>query len=97
MAVGRLRDSTKNITYEKDEEISFLSSQLQDLVHINDSNNRIKNIYQNRIIDYDDSLVKIYSITSQLDSVEEGAILFYAADIISRILITPCVAIYQVA
>lgn len=68
MAVGRLRDSTKNITYEKEEEISFLSSQLQDLVHINDSNNRIKNIYQNRIIDYDDSLVKIYSITSQLDS-----------------------------
>lgn len=97
MAVGRLRDSTKNITYEKDEEISFLSSQLQDLVHINDSNNRIKNIYQNRIIDYDDSLVKIYSITSQLDSVEEGAILFYAADIISRILKTPDVAIYQVA
>lgn len=97
MAVGRLRDSTKAISYEKDEEITFLNSQLEDLVSINDSNNRIKNIYQNRILDYDDSLVKIYSITSELDSVEAGAVLFYAADIIGRILGTKDVAIYQIA
>ncbi len=97
MAVGRLRDSTKSISYEKDEEIHFLNSQLEDLVHINESNNRIKNIYQNRILDYDDSLVKIYGITSELDSVEAGAVLFYAADIIGRILGTPDVAIYQIA
>ncbi|MCD7825401.1 MAG: NAD(P)-dependent oxidoreductase [Clostridiaceae bacterium] len=97
MAVGRLRDSTKAITFEKDEEISFLNSQLEDLININDSNNRIKNIYQNRIIDYDDSLVKIYSITSELDKLEAGAVLFYAADIIGRILGTKDVAIYQIA
>lgn len=97
MAVGRLRDSTKSISYEKDEEIHFLNTQLEDLVNINDSNNRIKNIYQNRILDYDDSLVKIYGITSELDSVEAGAVLFYAADIIGRILGTPDVAIYQIA
>lgn len=97
MAVGRLRDSTKAITYEKDEEITFLNSQLEDLVSINESNNRIKNIYQNRILDYDDSLVKIYGITSELDSLEAGAVLFYAADIIGRILGTNDVAIYTVA
>ncbi|MCI8562053.1 MAG: NAD(P)-dependent oxidoreductase [Lachnospiraceae bacterium] len=97
MAVGRLRDSTKSISYEKDEEITFLSSQLEDLVDINESNNRIKNIYQNRILDYDDSLVKIYGITSELDSLEAGAVLFYAADIIGRILGTDDVAIYQIA
>lgn len=97
MAVGRLRDSTKSISYEKDEEINFLNSQLEDLVSINESNNRIKNIYQNRILDYDDSLVKIYSITSELDSLEAGAVLFYAADIIGRIIGTEDVAIYQIA
>lgn len=97
MAVGRLKDSAKSITYEKDEEIEYLSSQLEDLVDINNSNNRIKNIYQDRIIDYDDSLVKIYSITSELDALEAGAVLFYAADIISRILGTDDVAIYQIA
>ena len=97
MAVGRLRDSTKAITYEKDEEITFLNSQLEDLVSINESNNRIKNIYQNRILDYDDSLVKIYDITSELDSLEAGAVLFYAADIIGRILGTKDVAIYTIA
>lgn len=97
MAVGRLRDSTKVINYEKDEEINFLNTQLEDLVSINASNNRIKNIYQNRILDYDDSLVKIYEITSELDSLEAGAVLFYAADIISRILGTNDVAIYTVA
>ena len=97
MAVGRLRDSTKTIAYDKDEEIKFLSSQLEDLVSINDSNNRIKNIYQNRILDYDDSLVKIYGITSELDSLEAGAVLFYAADIIGRILNTEDVAIYTIA
>lgn len=97
MAVGRLRDSTKVISYEKDEEITFLNGQLEDMVTINESNNRIKNIYQNRILDYDDSLVKIYSITSELDSLEAGAVLFYAADIIGRILGTEDVAIYQIA
>ena len=97
MSVGRLRDSTKTISYDKDEEINFLSSQLEDLVDINESNNRIKNIYQNRILDYDDSLVKIYGITSELDSLEAGAVLFYAADIIGRILGTEDVAIYQIA
>ncbi len=97
MAVGRLRDSTQSIAYDKDEEIRFLNSQLEDLVSINDSNNRIKNIYQNRILDYDDSLVKIYSITSQLDTVEAGAVLFYAAGIIGQILDTEDVAIYQIA
>lgn len=97
MTVGRLRDNSKNIAREKDEEISFLNGQLDDLVDINDSNNRIKNIYENRIIDYDDSLVKIYSITSELDKVQAGAVLFYAADIIGRILDTPDVAIYQIA
>lgn len=97
MAVGRLRDSTKSIAYDKDEEIHFLNSQLEDLVSINDSNNRIKNIYQNRILDYDDSLVKIYGITSELDSLEAGAVLFYAADIIGRILGTKDVAIYTIA
>lgn len=97
MAVGRLRDSTKAISYDKDEEINFLNSQLEDLVSINESNNRIKNIYQNRILDYDDSLVKIYGITSELDSLEAGAVLFYAADIIGRILNTEDVAIYTIA
>lgn len=97
MAVGRLRDSTKVISYEKDEEITFLNGQLEDMVSINESNNRIKNIYQNRILDYDDSLVTIYSITSELDSLEAGAVLFYAADIIGRILETEDVAIYQIA
>lgn len=97
MAVGRLRDSTKTIAYDKDEEINFLNSQLEDLVSINESNNRIKNIYQNRILDYDDSLVKIYGITSELDSLEAGAVLFYAADIIGRILNTEDVAIYTIA
>ncbi|MDY3853397.1 MAG: NAD(P)-dependent oxidoreductase [Butyribacter sp.] len=97
MAVGRLRDSTKSISYEKDEEISFLNSQLDDLLSINDSNSRIKNIYQNQILDYDDSLVKIYNITSKLDNVEAGAVLFYAADTIGQILGTEDVAIYQIA
>lgn len=97
MAVGRLRDSTKSIAYDKDEEINFLNTQLEDLVSINESNNRIKNIYQNRILDYDDSLVKIYGITSELDSLEAGAVLFYAADIIGRILNTDDVAIYTIA
>lgn len=97
MAVGRLRDSNKVIAYEKDEEINFLNGQLEDIVDINESNNRIKNIYQNRILDYDDSLIKIYSITSKLDSLEAGAVLFYAADIIGQILGTEDVAIYQIA
>lgn len=97
MSVGRLRDSTRTISQEKEEEIQYLNHQLTDLIDINNSNNRIKNIYQDRIIDYDDSLVKIYKITSELDTQESGAVLFYAANIIGNLLGTKDVAIYQVA
>ena len=70
MAVGRLRDSTKNITYEKRGRDLFFKFQLQDLVHINDSNNRIKTSTRIVLLIMM-TATKIYSITSQLDSVKK--------------------------
>lgn len=97
MSVGHLRDSANIITRDKDEEIRYLNDQLSEIQSINESNNRIKNIYQERIINYDDSLAKIYDITSELDSREAGAVLFYAARVIAQVMDTGDVAIYQIA
>ena len=55
MAVGHLRDSIKIITDDKDEEIAFLSGQLDDIYDINSSNLKVKNILEDHIVSYDEA------------------------------------------
>ena len=67
------------------------------MTEINDSNVRMKQIFELQIVNQKDSLGKIYEITSSLDRYGAYEVLFYAAQTISRLMNTEDVAVYTVA
>lgn len=96
LAVGYLRDRLSIIKNEDKEEIKYLSGQVDDIQDINYSNVRIKNVLEEQIINHNQSIGTIYEITSELDKYAPEEVLFYAAEVVARILNTKDVAIYRV-
>lgn len=97
MVVGYMRDQIRYIKEEDREEISYLNGQLADMTDINDSNVRMKHVFERQLINQKDSLGKIYSITSELDQYGPEEVLFYAAQVLSNLMDTRDAAIYTVA
>lgn len=97
MAVGHLRDNLKIISDDKDEEIAFLSGQLDDIYDINSSNLKVKNILEDHIVSYDDSLGVLENLTASLEHLNPGEAMYQAAGVLSRVLETDDVAIYKVS
>lgn len=96
MSVGHLHDQLYMMRDDKEEEIHFLSHQLKDMHTIHTSNLKVKDVLENRIINYNDSLGKLYEITSKLDSMDSHDVVFRAAPMIASFLDTKDVAIYQI-
>lgn len=96
MAVGYTRDQLSMIEDDKNEEIAYLSAQVSDVLSINSSNNRIKNVLHNQLITQNDSVGRIYEMVSTLESMETSEVLFSAADLLSRLMGTNHVAIYSI-
>ncbi|MFR9072047.1 MAG: hypothetical protein ACLVJU_02330, partial [Blautia sp.] len=97
MVVGYMRDQIHHIKKDDQEEISYLHGQLGDMTEINDSNVRMKQIFELQLVNQKDSLGKIYEITSSLDQYGAYEVLFYAAQTISKLMNTEDVAVYTVA
>lgn len=97
MVVGYMRDQIHHIKKDDQEEIGYLHGQLGDMTEINDSNVRMKQIFELQLVNQKDSLGKIYEITSSLDQYGAYEVLFYAAQTISKLMNTEDVAVYTVA
>ena len=97
MAVGYMKDQIRNIKEQDKDQIQYLNGQLGDMTDINDSNVRMKHIFENQIVNQKDSLGKIYDITSQLDQRGPEEVLFYAVTVLSQLMETKDAAIYVVA
>ena len=97
LTVGYMRDQLKAIKSENKEEREFLSEQLSDIQDINSSNVRVKDALSTQIVNQNDSVGKIYSITSALDQYSPEEVLFYAADILAKLMKSKDVAIYTVS
>lgn len=97
LAVGYMRDQLRNVRDEQEHEIAYLSGQLSDIEDINVSNVRVKEILSNQLINQNDSFGKIYEITSSLDKYEPEEVIFYAAEVLSKLMGSKDVAIYMVA
>lgn len=82
MVVGYMRDQIHHIKKDDQEEIGYLHGQLGDMTEINDSNVRMKQIFELQLVNQKDSLGKIYEITSSLDQYGAYEVLFYAAQTI---------------
>jgi nucleoside-diphosphate-sugar epimerase len=96
LVVGHLRDQLTNIKKESKSEERYLNGQIDDIQDINSTNVRIKNVLEEQVINHNQSVGKIYEITSELDQYAPEEVLFYAAETIERLLRTKDVAIYQV-
>ncbi|MDO5154847.1 MAG: NAD(P)-dependent oxidoreductase [Eubacteriales bacterium] len=97
LAVGYMRDYITKLKFEQKSEQDFLNMQLGDIKEINDSNVRVKDALQVQIVNQNDSVGKIYSITSSLDQYSQEEVLFYAADMVSKLVKSKDVAIYTVS
>lgn len=95
MVVGYMRDQIHHIKKDDQEEIGYLHGQLGDMTEINDSNVRMKQIFELQLVNQKDSLGKIYEITSSLDQYGAYEVLFYAAQTISKLMNTEDVAVYH--
>ena len=97
MGVGHLRDSLNMVAEDKDEEISFLINQLDDVHAVNSSNLRVKNILEDHILNYDDSLGTLTYLVDQLGRFQKEDVLVRAADAVAEVVGTKDVAIYKVS
>lgn len=97
LVVGYMRDHIHTLEKDSRHEIDFLSDQLLDIQDINQSNVRMKNVLETQIVNQNDSFGKIYEITSTLERYAPEEVLFYAAEVVSKLVDSEDVAIYTVA
>lgn len=97
MVVGYMRDHLRHVREDHAEEIRRLYEKIEGITEINDSNVRMKQNFEAQLVNQKDSLGKIYEITSQLDQYGPEEVLFYAAQMIGRLMNSRDVAVYRVA
>lgn len=97
MLVGYLNDQLSQIKKDKEAEIQYLNEKIEGIVEINNSNVRIKQNFEEQLVNQKDSLGKIYEITSKLEQYGPEEVLFYAARVLGQLMNSKDVAIYRVA
>lgn len=81
---------------ESQELEDHLSRQITDIRDINESNIRVKKVMEQQLIDQRDGIGKIYSITKALDQRMPDEVMFYAVEILTELMGTRDVALYNV-
>lgn len=97
LLVGYLHDRIRFLKDEAADEQEYLSSQLTDIRSINDSNVRVKAALTTQLINQNNSIGKIYRMTSALDQMVPEEVLFRAASVLGELMDSSDVAIYTVS
>ena len=97
LVVGRLHDRIKLLRDEAADEQEYMSGMLADIRSINASNVRVKDALTTQIINQNDSIGKIYRVTSGLDQLMPEEVLFRAASMLGDLMDSRDVAIYTVS
>ena len=97
LIVGYMRDQIRMIRRESLEMEEHLTGQIADLQEINATNVRIKAAMEQQLIGHQDSIGKIYQITSRLEQQMPEEVLFDAVEMMKELLHTEDVAIYSIA
>lgn len=97
LSVGYLRDRILHLRGEMADEQEYLSGQLLDIRNINESNVRVKDALTTQIINQNDSIGKIYHVTSSLNQLSPEDVLFRAASMLGELMDSKDVAVYTVA
>jgi len=97
LAVGYMRDKLREQKQESTEEREYLTGRVDDIFDINASNVHVKDALRTQIINQNNSVGKIYEITSSLNQYTTEEVLFHAAEIMGKLMETKDVAIYTVS
>lgn len=97
LVVGYMKDQLHFIAGENRSRVQYLNGQLRDIEDINESNVRMKHNFETQIVNQKESLGKIYEITSSLSQYGREEVLFYAAEMLAKLMDTEDVALYTVA
>lgn len=97
LAVGYMRDQIRKLKKESSNEKEYLTMQLKDIQDINTTNVRVKDALEEQIVNQNDSIGKVYTVTSSLEQYSQEEVLFRAADVISKLMKSKDVAIYTIS
>jgi len=97
LVVGCIRDKLREQKLESLEEKKYLTSRVDDMFDINKSNVHVKDSLRTQIINQNNSVGKIYEITSSLNQYITEEVLFQAAEIMAKLMETHDVAVYMVS
>lgn len=97
LIVGYMRDQIRTIRKESQEMEEHLTGQIADVQEINATNVRVKAAMEQQLIGHQDSIGKIYQITSRLEQQMPDEVLFDAVEMMKELLHTEDVAIYSIA
>lgn len=94
VAVGYMRDKYKRKTLDLEDEKKYFQSELVDMTRIYDGNRYLKELYEKRLMGYENSMARIYEVVRRLDFWEPQKVVFEAIDVIQELLEIEHVAIY---
>jgi len=97
LVVGCMRDKLREQKLESMEEKEYLTSRIGDMFDINRSNVHVKDSFRTQIINQNNSVGKIYEITSSLNQYTTEEVLFHATEIMAKLMETRDVAVYMVS
>lgn len=92
--VGHMKDKYRRKNGDLEDEKKYYQSELVDMTRIYDGNRYVKEIYEKRIVNYENSMVKVYEASSQLDFWEPQKVIFQAVDVARELMDIQDVAIY---
>lgn len=96
LAVGYVRDTLLKERTDSKIRDDYYKERLDDLSKINNSNVRIKDFYEERLLDSNESVGYIYNIISMLDTANQNYVMFEATKIMMRLMETNDVSIYRI-
>ena len=94
MIIGHTRDKLHEKINDNEDRIEYLESEYEKLDEINDVTVSIKQVFEERLIAYGDSLAKNYSIIEKIDSLIPYKIYMNSLDSIRTLLKSENVCIY---
>ena len=97
LSVGYLKDRLSDQKAVARYDYEHMTQQIDDVREINDSNVRVKDALQTQIINQNDSIGKIYEITSTLDRYDSEDVFFHAMDVLRQIMGSDDIALYTVS
>ncbi len=93
--VGFMRDKYLRKTQDLTDELKHYQMELDNMEKINESNVYVKDAYEKRLINYKNSLARIYEITSQLDLLDPRKVTFKTVEVIKEVMECEEVSIFR--